>query len=62
LSDIVLAIASADTEVTVRLRRLRRKLRSEEKQRVFGVFPNFFTSYVHDTAPLAAKQKFSHGT
>jgi len=30
----------------------------EEKQRVFGVLPNFYTSYVWDAAPMTSKQKF----
>ncbi len=35
------------------------QIRAEEKQRVFGVIPDFNTSYVWNTAPLTAKQKFS---
>ena len=30
----------------------------QEKQRVFGVFPNFYTSYIWDAAPMTSKQKF----
>jgi Carboxypeptidase regulatory-like domain len=30
----------------------------EEKQRVLGVFPNFYTSYVWNAEPLTPKQKF----
>lgn len=30
----------------------------EEKQRILGVFPNFYTSYVWRAEPLTAKQKF----
>lgn len=30
----------------------------EEKQRVFGIFPNFYVSYDSDPAPLTAKMKF----
>ena len=33
----------------------------EEKQRVFGIVPNFYVSYVPDAAPLDAKQKFQLG-
>jgi len=33
----------------------------EEKQRVFGIVPNFYVSYVPDAAPLNAKQKFQLG-
>ena len=28
------------------------------KQRVFGVFPNFYTSYIWNAAPMTSKQKF----
>lgn len=61
LPKIGLSIATADTEVTVRPTEViaAEQLRSEEKQRVFGVFPNFFTSYARNPAPLTAKQKFS---
>ena len=30
----------------------------EEKQRVLGVFPNFYASYIWNAAPLSAGQKF----
>jgi hypothetical protein len=30
----------------------------QEQQRVFGVFQNFYTSYIWDAAPMPAKQKF----
>ena len=33
----------------------------EEKQRLFGVVPNFYVSYVPNAAPLNAKQKFQLG-
>ncbi|MGA7524879.1 MAG: carboxypeptidase regulatory-like domain-containing protein [Acidobacteriaceae bacterium] len=33
------------------------QLESEEKQRILGVIPNFFVSYVPDAAPLSAGQK-----
>ena len=33
----------------------------EEKQRVLGIVPNFYVSYVPDAAPLDAKQKFQLG-
>jgi hypothetical protein len=35
------------------------QIRVQEKQRLVGVVPNFFTSYIHDAAPLTWKQKFS---
>jgi hypothetical protein len=34
------------------------QMKAEEKQRVLGVFPNFYTSYIWHAAPLTAKQKF----
>jgi hypothetical protein len=33
------------------------ELRSEERQRVLGVFPNFYVVYRHDAAPLSSKVK-----
>jgi hypothetical protein len=33
-------------------------MKVEEQQRVFGVLPNFYVSYVPNAAPLDAKQKF----
>lgn len=35
------------------------QLHIQEQQRVFGVFPNFYTSFIWDAAPLNRKQKFS---
>ena len=35
------------------------QVKAEEKQRLIGVLPNFYTSYVWDVAPLNTKQKFS---
>ncbi len=34
------------------------QLQEEEKQRVLGVIPNFYVSYISDAAPLTSKQKF----
>jgi Carboxypeptidase regulatory-like domain len=34
------------------------QFKSEEKQRVFGIIPNFYVSYESDPAPLTAKRKF----
>jgi hypothetical protein len=33
--------------------------KAEEQQRVSGIIPNFYTSYIRNAAPLNAKQKFS---
>jgi hypothetical protein len=59
---IQLAIATAVTEVhvgpssTVEL--AEEQIKIEEKQRVFGVIPNFYVTYIPDAAPLTPKQKF----
>src|SRR5690349_1535244 len=62
--DVSLSIASASIEVTVRPAELiaAEQIRAEEKQRLVGFFPNFYTSYIYDAAPLTAKQKFSLAT
>jgi len=59
--DVSLSVATANIEVTVRPTDLiaAEQIRAEEKQRLIGVFPNFYTSYIYDAAPLTAKQKFS---
>jgi hypothetical protein len=38
------------------------QMKAEEKQRVLGLVPNFYTSYVWNAAPLDTKQKFSLAT
>jgi hypothetical protein len=35
------------------------QIKAEEKQRVMGVLPNFYTTYIWNAAPLKAKHKFS---
>ena len=35
------------------------QIKQQEKQRVFGVVPNFYVSYTPNAAPLRAKHKFS---
>ena len=37
------------------------KWRAEEKQRLLGIFPNFYVSYEPNAAPLTAAQKFQLG-
>jgi hypothetical protein len=58
---ISLSVATADTEVTVRPIDVvaAEQIKAEEKQRLIGVIPNFYISYVHDPAPMTTKQKFS---
>jgi hypothetical protein len=62
LPAIVLTVAAASTDVKVVLTQAeiaQVEVKEQEKQRVLGVFPNFYTTYVPDPAPLAPKQKFS---
>jgi hypothetical protein len=60
MPNILLAVASTTTEVTVRPTEViaAEQIKAEEKQRVAGVIPNFYTSYIWDAAPLNTKQKF----
>ena len=62
--NVSLSIASANIEITVRPTDIiaAEQIRAEEQQRVIGIVPNFYTSYVYDAAPLNAKQKFSLAT
>ena len=56
-----LAIATATTEIRVVptvVEVAEDEIKVEEKQRVLGVFPNFYVSYVPNAAPLSPKQKF----
>ena len=58
---ITLAVATAVTEVRVvpaPLDVAEDQIKAQEKQRVLGVVPNFYVSYVHNPVPLAPKQKF----
>lgn len=57
---IVLTINTAASTVLVTASRhqvAELQLESEEKQRIAGVIPNFYVSYVPDAAPLSAGQK-----
>jgi hypothetical protein len=58
---ITMAVATALTEVDVAVPQTEvaeEEIKEQEKQRVFGVFPNFYVSYVPNAAPLTSKQKF----
>lgn len=58
---IVLALATQMTEVRVSLTPeeiAQDQVREQEQQRVLGVIPNFYVSYVPNAAPLTSKQKF----
>jgi hypothetical protein len=61
---IVLTVAMAVTAVHVKESPLTQvqvadmQIKEQEKQRVLGVFPNFYVSYGQDAVPLNSKQKF----
>lgn len=61
LPSSALAVATTETDVEVGVTRVEvaeDQMKVEEQQRVFGVLPNFYVSYVPNAAPLDAKQKF----
>jgi Carboxypeptidase regulatory-like domain len=61
LPQITLEVATAITDVQVSLTRTEvaaQEIKIEEKQRVLGVIPNFYVSYIADAVPLTSKQKF----
>lgn len=58
---ITLAVATATTEVQVvpsQSEVAEDQIKEEEKQRVLGVVPNFYVSYIPNAVSLAPKQKF----
>jgi hypothetical protein len=58
---IALAVATAVTDVEVVLspeQVAEEQIKDQEKQRVLGVIPNFYVTYVPDPVPLNARQKF----
>lgn len=64
LPPTVLELAETSTTMNVGLpphELAAEQMKSEEKQRVLGVFPNFFVTYDPNAAPLTAAQKFQLG-
>lgn len=64
LPPVVLQVAPASSKVDVGLSPHElavAQVKTEEKQRLLGVFPNFFVSYEPNAAPLTAAQKFQLG-
>ena len=62
LPEIALALKPVEAFVQVSATRTeiaQAQIELAEKQRVLGVFPNFYASYVWDAAPLTARQKYS---
>jgi hypothetical protein len=61
IPQIALAVAEnvVDVEVTLTQEQVAEdQIKIEEKQRLLGVFPNFYVSYNPKAVPLTAKQKF----
>jgi hypothetical protein len=61
IPDVMLMVATQMVEVQVTLSReelATEQIRDQEKQRVFGVIPNFYVTYDRNAVPLNAKQKF----
>ena len=61
VGQLTLAVATAITEVRVipsRIELAEDQIKTQEKQRVLGVIPNFYVSYEHHALPLAPRQKF----
>jgi hypothetical protein len=59
---ISMAIAGTTTEVRVVVtptELAQEQVRAAEQQRVLGVLPNFYSSYIWDAAPLNSRQKFN---
>jgi hypothetical protein len=62
---VVMSVASAVTEVSVKLTReevAAEQIKVEEKQRILGIVPNFYVSYVPNAVALTPKQKFKLAT
>jgi hypothetical protein len=58
---MTLAVATNVTEVRVELSTVeiaQEEITDQEKQRLFGVIPNFYVTYVPNAAPLTPRQKF----
>jgi hypothetical protein len=58
---VALALATKKTEMQVEVPRMEvaeEQIKEQEKQRVLGIVPNFYVSYVPNPAPLSSKQKF----
>jgi hypothetical protein len=58
---IALAVATNITDVEVGVSQVEvaeEQMKVEEQQRVLGILPNFYVSYIPDAVPLTSKQKF----
>ncbi len=62
LPDIALSVGETNVDVEVGLTQediAQVQLDSEEKQRLFGIVPNYYISYLPHAVPLTPKQKFT---
>jgi hypothetical protein len=61
LPPFVLSIADMASSVVVRPTEMvaAEQIKAAEKQRLFGVVPNFYVSYIPDAAPMTSRQKLS---
>ena len=61
LPSISLSVAGQTSSIVVRPTEViaAEQIKTEEKQRVLGVVPNFYVSYIPDAAPLTSRQKLS---
>ena len=55
---IALALATVVTQVKVGPELAEEQIKEQEKQRVLGVLPNFYVTYLPAPVPLSPKQKF----
>jgi hypothetical protein len=54
-----IAATTTDVQVTVTQHEVaQEQMEAEEKQRVLGIIPNFYSSYIWHAAPLSPQQKF----
>jgi hypothetical protein len=61
VSQVILLVAAHVTQVTVSLTQVELaevQIKDQEKQRVLGIVPNFYVSYLPDAVALSPKQKF----
>lgn len=58
---IFLRVAAANTYLTVRPTEevAAEQIKAQEQQRIIGIVPNFYTSFIYDAAPLTTRQKYS---
>lgn len=61
LPDLTIHLATATQQVTVTVNQIelaQEEVKTEEKQRALVIFPNFYSSYIWNAAPLDTRQKF----